>query len=147
MITNQRPTRAEASDVANAVFDGTDALMLSGETAIGSHPASAVKTMSRIALEAEEASLSQKHFLRKVEVSFHSFAQAVAFAAHAASIEVKPKAIVVFTESGETARILSKLKPATPVVAFTPLESTWCRLALHWGVQPFILEYGGHTDR
>lgn len=146
MITNQRPTRAEASDVANAVFDGTDALMLSGETAIGSHPASAVMTMSRIALEAEEASLSQKHFLRKEEASFHSFAQAVAFAAHAASIEVKPKAIIVFTESGETARILSKLKPATPVVAFTPLESTWCRLALHWGVQPFILEYGGHTD-
>lgn len=146
MITNQRPTRAEASDVANAVFDGTDALMLSGETAVGAHPGVAVMTMSRIALEAEEASLSQRHILRRGEASFHSFAQAVAFAAHAASLEVKPKAIVVFTESGDTARILSKLKPLTPVIAFTPLESTWCRLALHWGVQPYILEYGGHTD-
>lgn len=146
MISNPRPTRAEASDVANAVFDGTDALMLSGETAVGKYPVKSVEIMARITSEAEEAAFAQKHLLRRKMAEMRSFSQAVCFAAHAASIEVGPKAIVVFTESGDTARTLSKLKPATPIVAFTPLEKTWRRLALLWGVQPFIIEYGAHTD-
>lgn len=146
MIENARPTRAEASDVANAVFDGTDALMLSGETAVGKYPVRAVEMMAKIAIEAEEAALSQKHFLRRKKAQAGSFAQAVAFAAHAASDEVSSKAIVVFTQTGDTARILSKLRPTSRVVAFTPLESTWRRLALVWGVEPFLIEFGTHTD-
>lgn len=147
MITNPRPTRAEASDVANAVFDGTDALMLSGETAVGDYPVKTVEIMARIAVEAEEACLGQReHNLRK-KAPARSFAQAVAFAAYAASVEVNPKAIVVFTESGETARLLSKIKPATQVVAFTPNERTWRRLSILWGVNGFIMPFGEHTDQ
>ncbi len=146
MIENARPTRAEASDVANAVFDGTDALMLSGETAVGKYPVRAVEMMVRIAAEAEEAALSQKHLLRRKKPQAGSFAQAVAFAAVAASSEVNSRAIAVFTQTGDTARILSKLRPATRVVAFTPLEPTWRRLSLVWGVEPFMLEFGSHTD-
>ncbi len=147
MIKNPRPTRAEASDVANAVFDGTDALMLSGETAVGDHPAEAVMMMAKIAREAEEAALAHKHMLRRKDGSPGSFAQAVAFAAAAAASEVKnTKAIVVFTQTGETAGILSKHRPAQTIVAFTPLEKTQRRLSLVWGVRPFAIEFGGHTD-
>jgi len=146
MITHPRPTRAEASDVANAVFDGTDALMLSGETAVGKYPVEAVEIMSRIAAEAEEAALAQKHFLRRKKAVAGSFAQAVAYAAHAACAEVGAKAIVVFTQTGETAQILSKTRPSAPIVAFTPLEKTWRRMSINWGLQPFLIEFGGHTD-
>lgn len=146
MIENPRPTRAEASDVANAVFDGTDALMLSGETAVGKYPVKAVEIMVRVALEAEVAALAQKHLLRRRQGPMGSFAQAVAFAASAASVEVNPRAIVVFTETGETARLLSKLRPATPIVAFTNNPLTWRRLSLLWGVVPYIVIFGEHTD-
>lgn len=146
MIANPRPTRAEASDVANAVFDGTDALMLSGETAVGRYPVGAVEMMSKIAGEAEEAAMAQKHFLRRRKAAAGSFAQAVAFAAHAASAEVGAKAIVVFTQSGETARIISKTRPASPIVAFTPIEKTWRRMSINWGLHPFLIKFGGHTD-
>lgn len=146
MITNPRPTRAEASDVANAVFDGTDALMLSGETAVGKYPVKAVEMMVKIAREAEEAAIAHRPHLRRKKVPLGSFAQAVAYAANAASTEVNSKAIVVFTQSGETARLLSKLKPHTRIVAFTPIERTWRRLSLLWGVEPFLIEFGGHTD-
>lgn len=146
MITNPRPTRAEASDVANAVFDGTDALMLSGETAVGKYPVKAVEMMVKITRQAEEAALAHKHLLRRKNAPVGSFGQAVAFAAHAAALEVNPKAIVVFTQSGETARILSKLRPLTQIVAFTSTERTWRRLALVWGVRPFMTSFGEHTD-
>ncbi len=146
MINNPRPTRAEASDVANAVFDGTDALMLSGETAVGKYPVEAVKMMVKIAREAEEAAMAQKHPLRRKKFVPGSFTQAVAFAANAAGSEVNPRAIVVFTQTGDTARILSKLRPTQPIVAFTPLEKTLRKLSLVWGVKPFMIEFGGHTD-
>lgn len=146
MIANPRPTRAEASDVANAVFDGTDALMLSGETAAGSYPVKAVEMMSRIAKEAEDAALAHKHMLRRKKFGTPSFAQAVAFAANAASNEVNARAIVVFTHSGETARLLSKLRPSTPIVAFTHGERAWRRMSLLWGIEPFMIGFGEHTD-
>ncbi|MFQ5736347.1 MAG: pyruvate kinase [Thermodesulfobacteriota bacterium] len=147
MIKNPRPTRAEASDVANAVFDGTDALMLSGETAVGSYPVKAVEMMVKIAEEAEEAALAQRYLLRRKDHrETGSFTQAVAFAALAASSEVGSKAVVVFSESGDTARVMSKLRPTAPIVAFTSRERTCRRLALIWGVQPFRIDYGEHTD-
>ena len=146
MIKSPRPTRAEASDVANAVFDGTDALMLSGETAVGRYPVRAVEIMARIAGEAEEAALAQKHMLRRKGHEEGSFTQAVAFAANAACTEVGAKAVVVFSESGDTARVMSKIRPISPIIAFTPRERTWRRLSLVWGVQPFLIKYGENTD-
>lgn len=146
MITNQRPTRAEASDVANAVFDGTDALMLSGETAVGKYPVKAVEMMAKIAVQAEEADLTHRQLMRRKKAVAGSFSQAVAFASYAASEELHSKAIVVFSQSGSTAKLVSKLRPPTPIVAFTPLEETKRRLSLVWGVQPFCIEFGGHTD-
>ncbi len=145
MITNPRPTRAEASDVANAVFDGTDALMLSGETAVGKYPIKAVEMMAKIAVEAEGPALKQQLVGRKKE-SPSSFSQAVAFASFAAAGELHAKAVVVFSQTGSTAKLVSKLRPSTPIVAFTPLEETKRRLSLIWGVQPFCIEFGGHTD-
>lgn len=146
MITNPRPTRAEASDVANAVFDGTDALMLSGETAVGSYPVKVVETMVKIIEEAEEAAHAQKAHLRRRKAAVGSFAQAVAYAAAAAAEEVGPKAIVVFTQSGETARLLSKLRPTTPIFAFTDQMTTRRRTSLLWGVTPYLTEFGETTD-
>jgi len=146
MIKSPRPTRAEASDVANAVFDGTDALMLSGETAVGRYPVRAVEIMARIASQAEQAALAQKYMLRRRDHEEGSFTQAVAFAANAACTEVGAKAIVVFSESGDTARVMSKIRPVSPIIAFTPRERSWHRLSLVWGVRPFLIEYGEHTD-
>lgn len=145
MITNPRPTRAEASDVANAVFDGTDALMLSGETAVGKYPVKAVEMMAKIAVEAEGPALKEQLVRRKKEAP-SSFSQAVAFASFAAAGELHAKAVVVFSQTGSTAKLVSKLRPSTPIVAFTPLEETKRRLSLIWGVQPFCIEFGGHTD-
>lgn len=146
MISNPRPTRAEASDVANAVFDGTDALMLSGETAIGKYPVKAVEMMVRIIREAEESDSEKPHLLRRREDLTDSFARAVAFASVAASTEVRSKAIVVFTQTGDTALMLSKLRPKPPVVAFTSQEKAMTRLTLIWGVKPYRIDFGGHTD-
>ncbi|MBI4746188.1 MAG: pyruvate kinase [Deltaproteobacteria bacterium] len=145
MINNPRPTRAEASDVANAVFDGTDALMLSGETAVGKYPVKAVEMMAKIAVEAEGPAFKQ-HLVRRKKEAPSSFSQAVAFASFAAAGELHARAVVVFSQTGSTARLVSKLRPSTPIVAFTPLEETKTRLSLIWGVQPFCIEFGGHTD-
>jgi len=146
MINNPRPTRAEASDVANAVFDGTDALMLSGETAVGKYPVKTVEIMAKIAVEAEEADMSRRQSMRRKKEKAGSFSEAVAFASFAAAGELHSKAIVVFTQSGSTAKLVSKLRSTTPIIAFTPLEETRRRLSLVWGVQPFCIEFGGHTD-
>lgn len=146
MINNPRPTRAEASDVANAVFDGTDALMLSGETAVGKYPVKAVEMMVKITVEAEDAAMKQQQFVERKKEAPSSFSHAVAFASCAAAGELHAKAVIVFSQSGSTARLVSKLRPSTPIVAFTPLEETKRRLSLVWGVQPFCIEFGGHTD-
>ncbi len=140
MIGNPRPTRAEASDVANAVFDGTDAVMLSGETATGRFPVKTLETMARILIKAESEALRKREYLKRSMAEQSSFAEAVTFAAMAAAGEVKAKAIVVFTESGATARLLSKLRPRAPVVAFSPIETTRRQLSLVWGVEPHGIE-------
>lgn len=146
MIKNPRPTRAEASDVANAVFDGTDAVMLSGETAVGSHPIKAVETMVKIILETELESIEKRRFIRRNIEGSSTIEEAVSFAAFAAAGEVDAKAICVFTESGSTALKLSRLRPVTPLVAFTPTPETLSMLTLVWGVQPYLIEFGSHTD-
>ena len=133
-MTNPRPTRAEASDVANAIFDGTDAVMLSAETAAGQHPMEAVRVMARIAVEAEGA-LAEFAAAASIERA-STFPDVISEAACRAASEVRARAIVAFTQSGFTARLLAKYRPEVPVLAFSPSEAVRRRLCFHWGVVP-----------
>ena len=133
MQKNPRPTRAEASDVANAIFDGSDALMLSGETAAGDYPLESVEMMDRIIREAE-ASVTQT--LRPARRPGLHISEAIAEAICHAAEELHMKAIVVFTETGYSARLVSKYRPRAPIVTFSPNQETRRRLSLFWGVNP-----------
>lgn len=133
MITNPRPTRAETSDVANAIIDGTDAVMLSGETASGAYPVAAVETMARIALDVEVAGLGSTHDAPAQLTP--SIAQAVGEAACRAAASLKAKAIAVFTHSGSTAALISRFRPPIPIVAFTNTPPIQRKLSLYWGVR------------
>lgn len=133
MITNPRPTRAETSDVANAIIDGTDAVMLSGETASGAHPVAAVETMVRIALDVETAGFGSR--LDAPMLPTPSIAQAVGEAACRAATSLKAKAIAVFTQSGSTAALISRFRPPIPIVAFTNEKVIQRKLSLYWGVR------------
>jgi pyruvate kinase len=134
MINSPSPTRAEVSDVSNAIFDGTDALMLSGETAVGGYPCEAVAFMSRIAEQVEERLDAERLLARRPflpEVS-----DAVAHAACVTAHEINANALVCLTRSGLTARLVSRYRPRCPVIAVSPEESTVRRLAVQWGVIP-----------
>jgi pyruvate kinase len=131
MTENPRPTRAEASDVANAVFDGSDAVMLSAETATGKYPVEAASMMARII---EEAEASIQEFPRPVPQEKLKVAETVAELVCHASRELHMKLIAVFTHSGFTARLVSRYRPLVPIVAFAPEAETRRRLALIWGV-------------
>jgi pyruvate kinase len=133
MTENPRPTRAEASDVANAIFDGSDAVMLSAETATGKYPIEAVSMMARII---EEAEASIREFPRPVPQERLKVAETVAELVCHASRELHMKLIAVFTHSGFTARMVSRYRPLVPIVAFSPEQETRRRLALIWGVYP-----------
>ena len=132
MTLNPRPTRAEASDVANAVFDGSDALMLSAETASGCYPLEAVQMMDRIIREAEA---NNAHILRPSPAQFNIAETASELICHA-SEELHMKLLAVFTETGSTARLVSKHRPRRPIIAFSTLQETRRRLSLYWGVVP-----------
>jgi pyruvate kinase len=138
MMDNPRPTRAEASDVANAVFDGSDALMLSGETAIGKFPIASVQTMCRIIIDAEEHAPEWGRQLTDEAITTQDDAVATTRAACELADERNVSAISVFTRSGRTALLMSKERPKAPILAFTPEESTYHRLALLWGVVPYL---------
>lgn len=146
MTNALRPTRAEASDVANAVFDGTDAVMLSGETAIGDHPIESVQVMDRIVRAAEETAEPGVPPKRHTDLTNLSFPEAICAAASAAAKAIVASAVVAFSERGATARLISKQRPAAPIVAFTPFESAAQQMALYWGVRPYTMEEIGHTD-
>jgi pyruvate kinase len=133
MQKSPRPTRAEASDVANAVFDGSDALMLSGETAAGNYPLESVEMMDRIIRQAE-ASVTE--LLRPRRSGELQISEAIAEAICHAAEELRMKAIAVFTESGSSARLVSKYRPRAPIIAFSPNQETRRRLSLLWGVLP-----------
>jgi pyruvate kinase len=142
MISRPRPSRAEASDVANAVLDGTDAVMLSDETAVGHYPVEAVQTMARIAAEAERESPRLVAALDQVQDP----ACALARAAAALAAHTRARALVVFTQSGFSARLVSKERPTVPILAFTPDHSVYNQLALWWGVTPIRCEFRPTTD-
>jgi len=136
MVEHPKPTRAEASDVANAILDGTDAVMLSAETATGGYPVEAVEMMARLAIKAEP-------YLRTPplpQADETSFPVVVSDAACRAARSLHAKAVVVFTESGRTAQLISQDRPEVPVLALTPWEETRRRMVLYWGVAPFVLE-------
>jgi pyruvate kinase len=139
MIDNPRPTRAEASDVANAIFDGSDALMLSGETAIGRYPEKTVRTMSNIILDAESHKAQWGYRQVKEAVFTSDDAVATTHAAQALAQDRDVAAIAVFTRSGRTARLMSKVHPKAKILAFTPEESTYRQLAFLWGVKPYLV--------
>ncbi len=143
MISAPRPTRAEASDVANAVLDGADALMLSAETSIGAYAADAVATMARIVVEAERECL---HATSSLPGAPTTTGGAIARAAADVGAVVNAMALVAFTMSGETARRLARYRSPIPLLAFTPLQATRSQLALTWGVETFIVPPVRHTD-
>ena len=147
MIENPRPTRAEASDVANAVFDGTDAVMLSGETAMGQYPIEAVQMMDRIVCEAERNVAAQpEHRRRARRAAPLSFSDAIAEAAGLVAADTQAAAIVAFTQSGFSAKLIAKSRPQTPIYAFTPNEDVQRRLCVHWGVEPRLSAYVERTQ-
>jgi pyruvate kinase len=138
MIENPRPTRAEASDVANAILDGTDAVMLSAETASGKYPREAVAIMAKIVLEAESAWEElppRRRMHRHLSIS-ETICESVAHAAQ----DLEMKAIAVFTETGTTARLISKYRPRSPIYAFAASPAVCARLNLMWGVSPLDCE-------
>lgn len=144
MAKNPRPTRAEVSDVANAVYDGTTAIMLSGETATGKYPVETVRTMATIAENTE----SQIHYERRritrpefteMEMASHVKTRAIAHATVTTAHDLGAKCIVALTDSGDTARSVSAFRPGVPIIGATPSEITYRQLALRWGVQPIMV--------
>jgi pyruvate kinase len=145
MIRNPRPTRAETSDVANAVLDGSDALMLSGETAVGRYPVETVRMMSTIIQEVER-SPRYRSLPEPPPIPLGTVRNAVARAAIAASREMDLCAIVVVTLEGRLARLVSEYRPPCPVVALTPNERCARELMLHWGILPIVAPLHERTD-
>lgn len=144
MIKKPRPTRAEASDVANAVFDGTDAVMLSGETAVGAFPIETISMMCKII---EESESTLEHFLTRKASGYRlSFPDAICEAAYYASQSIRTKAICAFTQTGSTARTIAKYRPQTEILGLTPEERIMRRLCLYWGVRPMLMRAIEHVD-
>jgi pyruvate kinase len=147
MIINSRPTRAEASDVANAVLDGADAVMLSGETSVGAHPVGAVRTMERI-IEAVETDSYRVPVIRRRSSDHRprTRSSAIVRAAKDVAEDLEVKALATFTQTGETARQLAALHPGQPLLAFTVDARVRSQLALSWGVETFLVPSVQHTD-
>jgi pyruvate kinase len=146
MIENPRPTRAEASDVANAVYDGTDAVMLSGESAVGKYPVEALSMMSRIVQEAERTIKEQAGYGMRSHESHLSIAETICEATAHAAEDLDLRGIALFTETGATARQLSKYHPPTPIFALSPVDVTINRLNLLWGTVPIRCPKANSTE-
>ena len=143
MITNPRPTRAEASDVANAVLDGADAVMLSGETSVGRHPIRTVQTMARIIEYVEDERLD---LVARMDWEPRTVGGAITHAAVQVADRVAARFLVAFTQSGDTVRRIARYRTAIPLLAFTPVADVRSQLALSWGVEAFLVPYAEHTD-
>ena len=148
MINNPRPTRAEASDVANAILDGSDAVMLSGETAIGEFPVKTVQMMASIITQSEEHSGEWGHSsLGLTEDSDHDNAVSITRAARELAHDRSVEAIAVFTRSGRTARLMSKARPVVPILAFTPEKRTYRYLSMLWGTTPYLIPHAESIEQ
>ncbi len=146
MIRNPRPTRAEASDVANAIYDGTDATMLSGETAMGDYPVESVETMARIAVETEKQLRYDQLMDREGLEVRNTITDSISYATCKSAYELDAAAIITSTQSGYTAKMVSKYRPFTPIIAVTPNEKSFNRLVLSWGVKPVLADITKSTD-
>jgi len=145
MINNPRPTRAEASDVANAILDGTDAVMLSGETAVGRFPVETVRIMSRIAEKAETA-IDYRNILKQKDTTTKTITDAIGHATVTTALDLEAAAIISATKSGYTARMISKYRPPSKIIAVTPEEKVLRKLSLTWGVIPLLAPEKETTD-
>jgi len=146
MVSHSRPSRAEATDVANAIFDGTDAVMLSEETAAGQFPVEAVKFLDKVS-RVTEAHFPHADWLRmRAPSGRQEIAEAISYAACEMAMDLEAQAILTNTEYGGTARLISRFRPKTPIVAVTPREDTWRRLSLSWGVFPLLTPQIRDTD-
>ncbi len=151
MRSNPRPTRAEATDVANAIYDGTSAIMLSGETAAGSYPVEAVKTMARLALHTEskidyKANITQAKFSQIGMGSYFNVTSAISHATCTTAQDLRAAAIITVTKSGQTARHISKYRPETPIIGCSCIEKTCRILSLSWGVTPLLIDEKTNSD-
>ena len=146
MIRNPRPTRAEASDVANAIYDGTSVIMLSGETAAGRYPLESMDTMDRIAGKAEKAIDYWKQFLAMKYDFDISVTNAISHATCTTAMDLNAAAIVTVTQSGRTARMISRFRPACPIIAATTSPMVQRQLNMSWGVIPFLVKEAESTD-
>ncbi len=146
MTENPRPTRAEATDVANAIYDGTSAIMLSGETAAGKYPVEAVRTMSKIALETENDIDYEGRFHRFQEQSVRNVTNAISHATCSAAYDLEAAAIITVTESGQTARMISKYRPEMQIIGCTVNERVYRQLAMSWGVMPILCQAQNDAD-
>ncbi len=146
MMRNPRPTRAEVADVANAIFDGTDVIMLSGETAAGKYPVEAVTRMMEIAETAEESLDYEKLLADQMPDRNESITNAIGYATCTSAYGLKAKAILTPTSSGYTASVVSKFRPKAPIIAFTMSEGVARRLSLVWGTYPMVMEAKGSAD-
>ncbi len=144
MIVNSSPTRAEATDCANAVLDGADALMLSGETSVGAFPIEAVKTMARIIERTEEVMFDRIAVMSHIPKTKGG---AITKAAAEVGVTVGAKFLITFTQTGDSARRLSRLRPVLPILGFTPQADTFNQLALSWGIDPVVTPTVTHTDQ
>ena len=146
MVENPRPTRAETSDVANAIMDGTDAIMLSGETASGKYPVEAVKMMAKIAEKTEKSLKYNQLFLQKGLVEHSNLTNAMGHASVRLAQSLGAKAIVTASNSGSTGRLISKYRPSMPIILVTPSEKTLRKMQLYWGVHPILRESYNDSD-
>lgn len=146
MIENPRPTRAEITDVANAIYDGTSAIMLSGESAVGKHPVEAVRTMTRIAETTESDIDYRAWFKNKTKQTDRDITSAISDATVTTAHDLNAAAIVTVTKSGTTARMISKFRPDIPIVGATTSEKVWRQLALSWGVIPVLCDEKQNSD-
>lgn len=146
MINNPRPTRAEVSDVANAIYDGTSAVMLSGETAVGRYPIEVVNVMRSVILEAELDFQNRQFLDQHTNLVYHDVPSAVTLATVKTAYSSRAKAIFAFTRSGSTARLLSRLRPSLPILAMTPREKSYHQMAVNWGVTPVLSDAGNDFD-
>ncbi len=145
MIEKPRPTRAEISDVANAVYDGTSCIMLSGETAVGRDPVNVVRTMSKIA-ECTEANINYVKRFKEMNFEFRSIQDAVSHSAVNTAIDLNAAAIVVFTNSGISARMISRFRSSMPIIGVTTSEDGYHKLSMSWGVKPMRIGTFSNTD-